>query len=128
MEPNLPEDLREVEERLRRERQQADGLALDRIKTRAMAQARSSRPKGIALRSRGLAAFLAVALMAGGTGGVIAGNGNGSSNGSSGNSQYKPGCGPKKSNGVNPSGTHTGPKKKGRSACPPAKSNGKKPK
>ena len=122
MNENLPDELREVENRLRRERDEASGLELDRIKTRAMAQAKSSRPKGIALRSRGLAAFLAVALMAGGTGGVIAGKGNGKSNGSSGNSQYKPGCGPKKSNGVNPSGSHTGPKKKGRSACPPAKS------
>ena len=118
----LPNELEGIAERLREERHEADPLALDQIKTRAMAQARSSRPKGIALRSRTIAALLSVALMAGGTGGVIAAKGgNGKSQGSAGNSQYKPGCGPKKTNGVNPSGTHTGPKKKGRSACPQPK-------
>ena len=117
----LPDELLDVAERLRSERVEASGLELDRIKTRAMAQARSSRPKGIALRSRTMAAFLTVALMAAGTGGVIAGNGNGNGNGSAGNSQYKPGCGPKKTDGVNPSGTHTGPPGQGdtnRESCP----------
>ena len=114
----LPNEFEEITARLREERAQASPLELDRIKTRAMAQARSSRPKGIALRSRTLAAFLSLALMAGGTGGVIAAKGGNSKGKSAGNSQYKPGCGPKKSGGVNPSGTHTGPKKKGRSACP----------
>ena len=120
-EDHLPGELREVAERLRSERPEASGLELDRIKTRAMAQAGSSRPKGIALRSRTMAALLTVALMAAGTGGVIAGNGNGNGNGSAGNSQYKPGCGPKKTDGVNPSGTHTGPPGQGdtnRESCP----------
>jgi hypothetical protein len=127
-EARMPDDLKDVAELMRNDRAEATNLELDRMKTRAMAQAASSRPKGIALRSRTLAAFLTVALMAGGTGGVIAAGGNGNGNGSSGSGQYKPGCGPKKSGGVNPSGTHTGTKKKGRAACPPSKSNGKKPK
>ena len=118
---NLPGELREVAERLRRERAEATGLDLDRIKTRAMANAATSRPKGFALKSRSVAALLTVALMAAGTGGVIAGGGNGNGNGSASNSQYKPGCGPKKTNGVNPSGTHTGPPGQGdtnRESCP----------
>jgi hypothetical protein len=117
----LPAELHDVAERLRAERPQASGLELDRIKMRAMAKSRSSRPKGIALRSRTMAALLTVALMAAGTGGVIAGGNGGNGNGSAGNSQYKPGCGPKKTDGVNPSGTHTGPPGHGdtaRESCP----------
>ena len=118
----LPDDLKQVAARLRSERVEASGLDLDRIKTRAMtAKAASSRPKGLALRSRGMAAVLTLALMAAGTGGVLAGGGNGKSGGSSAKSQYKPGCGPKKTNGVNPSGTHTGPPGHGdtnRESCP----------
>jgi uncharacterized membrane protein len=124
MRPNdeiLPDELLEVGERLRKERATATPLELDRIKTRAMANAATSRPKGFALKSRSVAALLTVALMAAGTGGVIAGGGNGNSGGSASNSQYKPGCGPKKTDGVNPSGTHTGPPGKGdtnRESCP----------
>ena len=120
-EERLPEDLREVADRLHGERVEATGLDLDHIKTRAMAKAASSRPKGFALKSRGIAAVLTLALMAAGTGGVLAGVGNGTSGGSSANTQYKPGCGPKKTNGVNPSGTHTGPPGQGdtnRESCP----------
>ncbi|MEA2369394.1 MAG: hypothetical protein QOH38_2112 [Thermoleophilaceae bacterium] len=118
---NLPVELQEVAERLRKERPEASALDLDRIKTRAMATAATSRPKGFALKSRGIAAFLTLALMAAGTGGVIAGGGNGNGNGSASNSQYKPGCGPKKTDGVNPSGTHTGPPGQvGEDNCPPA--------
>jgi uncharacterized membrane protein len=117
----LPDELRDVANRLRTERATATPLDLDRIKTRAMATAATSRPKGFALKSRSVAALLTVALMAAGTGGVIAGGGNGNGNGSASNSQYKPGCGPKKTNGVNPSGTHTGPPGHGdtnRESCP----------
>ena len=117
----LPEDLRDLAGRLRDQRAEATGLELDRMKTRAMAKAASSRPKGFALRSRGMAAVLTLALMAAGTGGVLAGGGHGKGGGSSAKSQYKPGCGPKKSNGVNPSGTHTGPPGHGdtnRESCP----------
>ena len=121
-EQNLTQELREVAERLRAERPTATPLELDRIKMRAMASASASRPKGFALiKSRGLAAVLTLALMAGGTGGVIAAGGGGGNNGSASNSQYKPGCGPKKTNGVNPSGTHTGPPGQGdtnRESCP----------
>jgi uncharacterized membrane protein len=117
----LPDELRDVAERLRNERATASPLELDGIKTRAMANAATSRPKGFALKSRSVAALLTVALMAAGTGGVIAGGGNGNSGGSASNSQYKPGCGPKKTDGVNPSGTHTGPPGQGdtnRESCP----------
>jgi len=117
----LPDDLRDLAARLRNQRAEATGLELDRMKTRAMAKAASSRPKGFALRSRGMAAVLTLALMAAGTGGVLAGGGHGKGGGSSAKSQYKPGCGPKKSNGVNPSGTHTGPPGHGdtnRESCP----------
>jgi hypothetical protein len=120
-EEKLPDGLSEVEERLRSERAQASALDLDRIKTRAMANAAAtSRPKGFAVKSRGIAGLLAVALMAAGTGGVLAVSSPGPSNGSSSNSQYKPGCGPKATNGVNPSGTHTGPPGNGpgRDNCP----------
>jgi hypothetical protein len=119
-EEKLPDGLSEVEERLRSERVQASSLDLDRIKTRAMANAAAtSRPKGFAVKSRGIAALLAVALMAAGTGGVLAG-GTGGPTPSSSDSQYKPGCGPKKTDGVNPSGTHTGPPGQGdgRASCP----------
>jgi uncharacterized membrane protein len=118
---NLPGELHDVAERLRNERATATAFDLDRIKTRAMANAATSRPKGFALKSRSVAALLTVALMAAGTGGVIAGGGNGNGGGSASNSQYKPGCGPKKTDGVNPSGTHTGPPGQGdtnRESCP----------
>jgi hypothetical protein len=119
---SLPRELREVAERLRAERPVATALELDGIKTRAMANASRSRPKGFALiKSRGIAALLTLALMAGGTGGVIAAGGSGGSGGSASNSQYKPGCGPKKTDGVNPSGTHTGAPGQGdtnRESCP----------
>jgi hypothetical protein len=120
-EHSVPDDLQDVARRLREERPEATPLELDRIKTRAMANAASSRRKGFNVRSRTLAVGLALALMVGGTGGVIAGGGNGGGNGNSSNGQYKPGCGPKKTGGVNPSGTHTGPPGQGdtaRESCP----------
>jgi len=118
---SLPGDLREVAERLRSGRPEASALDLDRIKTRAMASASTSRTKGFKVKSRSIATLLTVALMAAGTGGVIAGGGHGGGNGNASKSQYKPGCGPKKTNGVNPSGTHTGPPGHGdtnRESCP----------
>jgi hypothetical protein len=42
------------------------------------------------VKSRGIAAVLTLALMAAGTGGVIAGGAHGGGNGSASNSQYKP--------------------------------------
>ncbi len=59
------------------------------------------------LKSRMVVALVALGLMAGGTGGVLAATKSPSTGGAS-SSQYKPGVGPCKSDGVNPSGTHTG--------------------
>jgi len=120
-EDSLPGDLREVAERLRSERAEASSLDLDRIKTRAVASAATSRTKGFQVKSRSIATLLTLALMAAGTGGVIAASSGGGTSGSASTSQYKPGCGPKKTNGVNPSGTHTGPPGQGdtnRESCP----------
>ena len=120
-EDSLPGDLREVAERLRSERAEASSLDLDRIKTRAVASAATSRTKGFQVKSRSIATLLTLALMAAGTGGVIAASSNNSKPGNAATSQYKPGCGPKKTNGVNPSGTHTGPPGQGdtnRESCP----------
>ena len=104
-EDRLPDELQDVARRLREDHPQADALELDAIKTRAMARARarSYRPRGTTMKSRTLIALLTIGLMAGGTGGVLAGNGNGNG-GSAASSQYKPGmgCGDKNH-------THTGP-------------------
>lgn len=54
-------------------------------------------------------AALTLGLMALGTAGVIAQDGGSSGNQSAAKSEYKPGLGPCKNNGTNPSGTHTGP-------------------
>ena len=108
-EEGLPDDLSEVAERLSRERTEPSSTELDQIKSRAMARAASSRQKGSVMKSRRVAALLTVALMAAGTSSVIAAGGNGNDNGNASNSQYKPGCGPAKTDGINPSGTHTGP-------------------
>jgi hypothetical protein len=53
-------------------------------------------------------AALTVGLMAVGTAGVVAQSG-GSNGQSAASSEYKPGLGPCKNDGTNPSGTHTGP-------------------
>ena len=112
----LPDDLREIDERLRAERPEVSGLDLDRIKLRAMAGASSSQPRGARVKSRTLAAVLTIALMAGGTGGVIATTTHGNG-GNASNSVYKPGCGPPP-NGVDGAGhTHTGPDGKPHSSC-----------
>src|SRR5207302_6235393 len=91
-EDSLPGDLREVAERLRSERPEASSLDLDRIKTRAVASAATSRPKGFHVRSRVLATLLTLSLMAAGTGGVIASGGHGEG-GDASKSEYKPGMG-----------------------------------
>lgn len=116
---SLPDELQDVACRLREERPEVSALDLDRIKQRARARAFPSRTRGSTLKSRIVVALLTLGLMAGGTGGVIAAGG-GNSGGNASNSQYKPGCGPKKTNGVNPSGTHTGQpgKDPNRGDCP----------
>jgi hypothetical protein len=103
-EEQLPDELREVAMRLRENRPEASGFELDEIKMRTLARARSSRKEGTFVKSRSMAVVLALVLMAGGTGGVIATSGSGGTDTSAAKSQYKPGCG-----GPNPSGTHTAP-------------------
>ena len=113
------EDLEDVAQRLREHRPEASALELDHIKTRAMARAASSRPRGTVMKTRLLAALASLALMAGATGGVIAATGGtpGSNNAAKGQyGQPGKGCG-------NP-GEHTGPPgqvKKGNDVkpCPP---------
>src|SRR5687767_12420323 len=104
------EDLDDIARRLREHRPEASALELDQIKTRAMARARSSRPRGAVFRTRLLAALACLGLMAGATGGVIAAQGGNPGKGSASKGQYgdKPGkgCGDKNH-------THTGPPGKG---------------
>lgn len=120
-------DFDDIERILREQRHDASELDLDRIKLRAQARSQSSRPKGSAVRSRLLIALCTVGLMAAGTGGVIAGNGNGSSKDkSAAKSEYKPGYGPCKNDGTNPSGVHTGPPGKPGSNCDNKPGNGPK--
>src|SRR5215218_4251818 len=93
-EQQLPEELREVADRLRDERVQASPVELDDITLRTMARAGSARRKGTPLRSRLVVALLSLGLVTAGTTGVVAaGGGNGNGNGNSSSSQYKPGLG-----------------------------------
>jgi hypothetical protein len=93
---SLPDDLEELGGRLSRERPQLSAIELDRIKTRAIAQAgRATRQgKGQFMRSRLATILAAFALVVGGSGLVWAaagGNpGSGGSSDSAPNSQYCP--------------------------------------
>ena len=109
-EDHLPDDVLDVVSQLRDHRTEATALELDRMKQRARAQALrpGTRTKGHLLRTRLTIALLSLGLMAGGTGGVIAASGGGGGGGGAASSQYKPGIGPCKSDGVTPSGQHTG--------------------
>jgi hypothetical protein len=117
----LPAELQDTAERLRDQRPSPTALELDEIKLRAIRQASSRQGKGMMMRSKLISVGLAIgALTTGGTAAVIAG-GQGGGDGNGGKGEYKPGCGPKKSDGVNPSGTHTGPPGHGdtnRTHCP----------
>jgi hypothetical protein len=118
-EDRLPDDITDVARLLRDQRSEASALELDRMKQRARSQAlRTSRTKGNFVKSRLTVALLALGLMTAGTGGVIAATGGtpGSNNGAA-RSQYKPGVGPCKTDGVNPSGTHTGAPGNGQSCA-----------
>ena len=117
---NLPDELREVEERLRAARPSFTELELDQLKLRTIAQGShgprtgAGRLKGMPMRSRLAMLAVAVLLIGGTTGGAIAAGGaGGSSNAAS--DQYKPGkgCG-------NP-GLHSGPPgmNVGNNECPP---------
>jgi hypothetical protein len=124
-EQEWPDGLQDIAGRLRSHREQASALELDQIKLRAVRQASRGhgRQKGPFMRSR-FATLLTVGLLTAGAGGTFAiakhddGGGN---NGSAAKAQYKPGCGPKKSGGVDGSGAqHTGPPghHDGRDDCP----------
>lgn len=104
------EGLDEVARRLREHRPEASALELDQIKTRAMARAASSRPRGAVLRTRLLVALCSLGLMAGGTGGVIAAKGGNPGKGSASKGQYSPGkgCGNKHQEKTGPPGKNVG--------------------
>jgi hypothetical protein len=106
---NLPEELRDVEERLRSARPSFTELELDQLKRRSIARASGGpragvgQVRGTSMRSRVLTVAVAALLIGGTTGGAIAAGGpGGSSNAAS--AQYKPGngCGDKNHH-------HTGP-------------------
>lgn len=117
----LPADLDATARRLRHQREDPTDLEVDQLKQRIMARAATSRPKGMSMRSRVIAVLVGVGLVAGGTGGVLAAGGPGTGGNNASNSQYKPGCGPKQTGGVNPSGTHTGPPGNPDKVCPKPK-------
>jgi hypothetical protein len=94
--PRLPDDLRAVEERLRRHRLDAEPAELERVKRRAMSQSRAGERRLGPGRSR-LAAFVTAAVMLAGAGGAVALSGLDSHpnvNGGAADKQYKPppGC------------------------------------
>ena len=94
----------DVVRRLRDNKPEANALELDRMKLRAKSNSTSSKMKGSTLRTRLMVALGTLALMAGGTGGVIAKNGNGKGKGSASKSQY-----PKPGKGCGKPGQHSGP-------------------
>jgi hypothetical protein len=111
-EQDLPDDLREVAERLRAERPTFTNSELDQLKLRTMTKSSSSpgRTIGTRMRSRLLTLALTGLLVGGTTAGAIAAGGaGGSSNAAS--AQYKPG------NGCGTTG-HTGPPPKNGKTCP----------
>jgi hypothetical protein len=116
---DLPEELREVEARLRDARPGFTALELDQLKLRVMNRAGAQppifgRPRGKTMKSRILTLGVAALLLGGTAGGAIAAGGaGGSSNAAS--SQYKPGNGCGDTNH-----THTGPPgNPSNDKCPP---------
>ena len=122
----IPEDLAGIARALRKERQQADALVLDRIKLRVKASRRrqillSGKGYGF-MRARLIGLILAIGLVGGGTAALAAAGGGpfaGSSKSkASGNSQYCP-----------PTSQQPGkPKKPGPAKCGKAGEQGKKSK
>lgn len=106
---NLPDELRELEQRLRSARPSFSELELDELKVRAMTSASgaslagSGRKRGKPMRSRVLTLAVAALLIGGTAGGAIAAGGAGGSSNAA-KAQYRPGngCGDKNH-------THTGP-------------------
>jgi hypothetical protein len=104
----LPDDLREVDERLRAHKPEVSPLELDRVKLRTMARASRASTSSIGrttfMRSKLVTMMLVLGLaISGGTAGVIAGGDGGKGKGAD-KGEYKPGkgCGDKNH-------THTGP-------------------
>ena len=113
-----------MDRRLREQRLEVSPLRLDGIRARVTKQVASPpRREGSTVKSRLIVAMVALGLMAGGTGGVLAATSAPKTNGAA-SSQYKPGVGPCKTGGVNPSGTHTGAPGNGNS-CDTKPGNGK---
>jgi hypothetical protein len=106
-EHDLPDELREVEELLRRSRATHTELELDQLKRRAMGQAAKAKPsiaglrKGMPVRSRLTALGVTLLLIGGSTAGAIASGSSGST--SSAGAQY---C---KKNLLNPACVKHGP-------------------
>jgi hypothetical protein len=121
-ESDLPEELREVEARLRDARPGLTALELDQLKLRVMNRAGAQppifgRPRGKTVKSRILTLGVAALLLGGTAGGAIAAGGAGGSSNAAG-SQYKPGNGCSDSNH-----THNGPPgNSGNDKCPPQSS------
>jgi hypothetical protein len=87
------DELEGVAQRLRNERPEASPLQLDQIKTSAMSRAKSGSRRGRAGARRLATAGLTVGLLAAGTGGVIAGGGDGGgSHGNASFTQYGSNC------------------------------------
>jgi hypothetical protein len=117
-EHNLPDELREVERRLRDARPSFTELELDQLKLRSMASAgaqssSAGRMRGKSMRSRILTLALSALLIGGTTGGAIAAGG-ASSSPNAAKSQYPgKGCG-------DDNHTHTGPPgNPSNDECPP---------
>jgi hypothetical protein len=111
---NLPDELREIEEKLRAARPSFSELELDQLKLRTMASASSARPlRGKPMKSRILTLAVAALLIGGTTGGAIAAGG-ASNSPNAAKSQYPGnGCG-------DDNHTHTGPPgNPSNDECPP---------
>jgi hypothetical protein len=119
-EHNLPDDLREVADRLRQARPCFTELELDQLKRRTMAKSSERAPsivgrtRGKPMRSRVLTLAVTALLIGGTAGGAIAGGAGGKSANAA-REQYKEGEGCGDENHV-----HTGPSgKPGHDKCPP---------
>src|SRR4051794_13203939 len=110
-----------VEQQLRRNKPELSPIELDRVKQGVVAEGAGPRERRLSLRSRWVAAVLAIGLVGAGGGAVLAASGGSSSNGSSANSQY---C-PPNSPGHGKPKHHGGGNKCGHPPCPQNGSNGK---
>jgi hypothetical protein len=89
-ESGMPDELRDVEQRLRMQRAELSPLELDHLKQRATAQARrpAVRTGGIQMRSRLATLLLSACLVGGTTAGAIAGGGGRGHDDNAGKSEY----------------------------------------